>query len=74
MEEQPKVDCEQVKDCLQILIYEVEYLKQKEKNSQERIACIEKRWFQVKWVVVGILVTMVAYAIGLIEVAKRLIS
>lgn len=73
MGENDRIDCEQVKACLQVLIYEVDQLKEKEQNSQERINCIEKKWLQVKWIVVGILITMIAYAIGLVEVAKRLV-
>ena len=73
MGENNQVDCEQVKACLEVLINEVNYLKKKEQDSQERIGCIEKQWLRVKWVVVGILVTMLAYAIGLVEVAKRLV-
>ncbi len=73
MGENNQVDCEQVKSCLEVLIAEVHYLKKKEQDSQERINCIEKQWLRVKWVVVGILITMLAYAVGLVEVAKRLV-
>lgn len=69
-----EVDCEQVKSCVQRLIWDVEQLLKREQDSDRRIKTIEKIIIQVKWTGIGILGTMVAYAVGLIETIKRLLA
>ncbi len=68
------IDCEKVKSCVERLVWDVENLIQKEKTIDIRIRHIETLIVQVKWTVIGILGTLVAYTIGIIELVKSLIG
>ncbi len=64
------IDCDQVKSCVQRLAWEVEQLIEKERESDKRIKNIEKVVTQVKWTAIGILGTLIAYTVGLVEAVK----
>ena len=73
MDEKHEIDCDQVKTCVQRLLWDVEQLIEKERESDKRIQSIEHVVIQVKWTAIGILGTMLSYAIGLVDVVKGIL-
>ena len=73
MEQKHEIDCDQVKTCVQRLLWDVEQLIKKEQESDKRIQSIEHIVIQVKWTAIGILGTLVSYTVGLVDVIKGLL-